>query len=113
MKGIRCYAIAVSGTVSYKYGFQVNTDDYDGCDVFYTVVDPKGNTYELTSKAEEPAYMVEERILTFPIPYDYDNEPSWNVKAEIKDETGAVVYTETFNCEEYLEYNCIILQIVS
>ncbi|MBE6891781.1 MAG: hypothetical protein E7481_07135 [Ruminococcaceae bacterium] len=94
-----CYGVAMEGTVSYDYGFKVNSEDYKGMTLKCTVTDPDGKV-NVYSGSTDGVVSVESRVRDV-ASIDW---LTWNVVAEIVDDDGNVVYTESFMYKEYEDF---------
>ncbi|MBQ2915913.1 MAG: hypothetical protein IJE51_03900 [Clostridia bacterium] len=94
-----CYGVAMEGTVSYDYGFKVNSEDYKGMTLKCTVTDPDGKV-NVYSGSADGVVSVESRVRDV-ASIDW---LTWNVVAEIVDADGNVVYTESFMYKEYEDF---------
>ena len=94
-----CYGVAMEGTVSYDYGFKVNSEDYKGMTLKCTVTDPDGKV-NVYSGSTDGVVSVESRVRDV-ASIDW---LTWNVVAEIVDADGNVVYTESFMYKEYEDF---------
>ena len=56
-----CYGVAMEGTVSYDYGFKVNSEDYKGMTLKCTVTDPDGKV-NVYSGSTDGVVSVESRV---------------------------------------------------
>lgn len=98
-----CYGVAVEGSVSYTYGFKVNSDEYNGKTLKVTVSDIDGNSQVYSGSTDD--FVIagnRERSVTS------SDWLTWNAVAEILDSEGNVLYTESFMFNEYEDFANLI-----
>ena len=98
-----CYGVAVEGTVSYTYGFKVNSEEYKGKTLKVTVSDMDGNSQVYSGNTDE--LLIAENRKRDVTSGDW---LTWNAVAEILDSDGKVVYTESFMFNEYEDFANLI-----
>ena len=94
-----CYGVAKEGTVSYDYGFKVNSEDYKGMTLKCTVTDPDGKVNVYSGSTDGVVAVASRARDVASIDW-----LTWNVVAEIVDADGNVVYTESFMYKEYEDF---------